>query len=160
MGASGHVAKDSILLSFSKIENLAFNFKLKKDKELTKILYTLIKGDEEEQELNQEKREEKEKSRINSCLDEFSDLISRNHSANIDSILKFILSNLHKELNENENDEIFENVRNNCTNLSEYEYYDNKFNNSLIQQLFFGIKKKITLCLNCKYQSQNFENFE
>ena len=150
MGASGHVAKDSILLTFSKIENLAFNIKFKNENELTKILYSLIKGDEEEQELNQESRAEKEKSRINSCLDKFNDLITKNHSANIDSILKFILLNLHKELKENENDEILENVRNNCTDLSEYEYYDNKFNNSLIQKLFFGIKEKITLCKNCR----------
>ena len=160
MGASGHVAKDSILLSFSKIENLAFNIKFKNENELTKILYSLIKGDEEEQELNQESRAEKEKSRINSCLDKFNDLITKNHSANIDSILKFILLNLHKELKENENEEILENVRNNCTDLSEYEYYDNKFNNSLIQKLFFGIKEKITLCKNCRYQSHSFENFE
>lgn len=135
MGVGGNEIDDkisSLLFSFIKIKALSNDLNTKKGGKLSSILLSIF--------------QDENKLKIN--VEEFKQFTSnKNIGNNMKKILKFILETLHKELKKSEEQMQLDN------DLIEYPSYENlisNLNNSIIQKLFFGIKKKTLKCQRCK----------
>ena len=160
MGISGNnkkkINKDSyipaLLISFTKINEFNEYFKSQKFGKLSYIFNSLINN--------------------NTLLDghvfEFNNLknkkFEKSKNITIKEVLNFILQELHNEINDNKINPYNKEVNTNFTNESEsYKYFTEfyyKYNNSKIQDLFFGEEAKITRCSNCKITKYHFDVYK
>lgn len=154
MGASGNEITKSnkistLLISFAKIKELSkvLNLNSNNKGELSNIFASFIKDN----------------SKLGLEIEEFKKLLDRNYrnfDYKIDSLIKYIIETLHKELNKKKNepnwlDEFNEEAKN--PTIEDFLKCYKKNNDSIIQQLFFGIKEKKLKCDDCKEYYTNFE---
>ena len=154
MGAGGNELTKSnkistLLISFAKIKELSkvLNLNSNNKGELSNIFASFIKDN----------------SKLGLEIEEFKKILDKNYGNfdyKIDSLIKYIIETLHKELNKKKNkpnwlDEFNEEAKN--PTIEDFlKCYKNN-NDSIIQQLFFGIKEKKLKCDDCKEYYTNFE---
>ena len=164
MGSSGNNKKKlkqdssyipALLVSFTKINEFNKFFEIQNENGgLSKIFKSLIHDNKllHEQVLEFNKIKDKH---FNNTKD-----------ISIKEVLNFILQELHKELNNSnnktQNNEVVISI-NSKDESESYKYFKEiyyKYNNSPIQDLFFGEEEKITRCSNCKISKYNFDVYK
>ena len=121
----------SVLLSFSKIKELEKALNSNNKGNLSGFLDSFIKDHND----------------LDSKIEEFKQILPRNFNYNIDNLIKYIIETLHSEFNKKDKNPSYEEFLK-C-------YKEN--NDSIIQQLFFGIKEKISKCCECEECDKNYE---
>ena len=134
----------SVLLSFSKIKELANALNSNNKGNLSGFLDSFIKDHND----------------LESKIEEFKQILPRNFNYNIDNLIKYIIETLHSEFNKKNNNTNWLDEFNKKDKNPSYEeflkcYKEN--NDSIIQQLFFGIKEKISKCCECEECDKNYE---
>ena len=134
----------SVLLSFSKIKELEKALNSNNKGNLSGFLDSFIKDHND----------------LESKIEEFKQILPRNFNYNIDNLIKYIIETLHSEFNKKNNNTNWLDEFNKKDKNPSYEeflkcYKEN--NDSIIQQLFFGIKEKISKCCECEECDKNYE---
>ena len=134
----------SVLLSFSKIKELAKALNSNNKGNLSGFLDSFIKDHND----------------LESKIEEFKQILPRNFNYNIDNLIKYIIETLHSEFNKKNNNTNWLDEFNKKDKNPSYEeflkcYKEN--NDSIIQKLFFGVKEKITKCCECEECNKNYE---
>ena len=134
----------SVLLSFSKIKELEKALNSNNKGNLSGFLDSFIKDHND----------------LESKIEEFKQILPRNFNYNIDNLIKYIIETLHSEFNKKNNNTNWLDEFNKKDQNPSYEeflkcYKEN--NDSIIQQLFFGIKEKISKCCECEECDKNYE---
>ena len=134
----------SVLLSFSKIKELEKALNSNNKGNLSGFLDSFIKDHND----------------LDSKIEEFKQILPRNFNYNIDNLIKYIIETLHSEFNKKNNNTNWLDEFNKKDKNPSYEeflkcYKEN--NDSIIQQLFFGIKEKISKCCECEECDKNYE---
>ena len=159
MGASGNNKRKlnqnsyipALLISFTKINEFYKHFEYHNTiGELSELFYSLIHNNLFD---------------LNDHVNKFNKIMDKNFQntkdISIEEILNFIIQELHNELNVNTKEPY---VKKNFTDESEsYKYFTEfyyKYNNSPIQDLFFGEEEEITRCSNCKITKYNFDVYK
>ena len=152
MGASGSAKREdnyisSLLLSLTKINKFALEFKSKKKEELSKlseIYFSIINNQND----------------CKSYIEQFKRMltIEKGNPDNLgtNEILEYILEQLHKESNQSKEED--NTLKRGFNSVEELENYFEK-NNSFILQLFSGNKKNdiSNQTSNCLYDSKRYE---
>ena len=158
MGSSGSNEKidnylKSVLISFIKIKDFESIFKDKKEGKLFNIFASFIENIENNY-------------KINAIINQFKQIKDpkRGSIKNLpfNEMLEYIIETLHIELNERkEEEEEEEEEKNKETYHSFQQYTDNfnKYNNSIIQKLFFGFYNYDVVCKKCDNKILNFDHF-
>ena len=134
----------SVLLSFSKIKELAKALNSNNKGNLSGFLDSFIKDHND----------------LDSKIEEFKQILPRNFNYNIDNLIKYIIETLHSEFNKKKSNTNWLDEFNKKDKNPSYEeflkcYKEN--NDSIIQKLFFGVKEKITKCCECEECNKNYE---
>lgn len=134
----------SVLLSFSKIKELAKALNSNNKGNLSGFLDSFIKDHND----------------LESKIEEFKQILPRNFNYNIDNLIKYIIETLHSEFNKKKSNTNWLDEFNKKDKNPSYEeflkcYKEN--NDSIIQKLFFGVKEKITKCCECEECNKNYE---
>lgn len=134
----------STLMSFASIKDLSKYLILNNNGELSKLFASLIKNP----------------SNLDNKIREFKNMLGYNFDYSKDNIIKYILETLHQELNRKKNNPNWLDVFNQGGNNPSYEEFLKSYkenDDSIIQQLFFGIKEIILKCSTCKECNKNYE---
>ena len=148
MGASGNIVINprtyipSLLISLTKIKELSSFFHSKKKENfegISNILYSLNENN----------------NKLDEYVDEFIKVLTEKFGnisrLDIHKILNYILETLHEELNENKKKEENSELNKSKIEKSYNEFADNfkNNNNSIINNLFFGMQEGSMVCSKC-----------
>ena len=89
-------------------------------------------------------------------IEQMNPYFKENKTNRAKDLILFILEQLHKELRSSNNNN--QNLQfNQYDRKNSFSFFLNNFKNSIISEIFYGIKERETVCLNCKnkYNSNN-----